>query len=109
MFSVSFVFLSAVLFICTGSGEAVLAENIHITIISPKNGEIVDSTFELTYELPTGLTAHNVHIFLDGAYQKGATSSLNNVPSGKHEVKLQVSLDEKDTRIGMDYITVYVK
>ncbi|MGB0911208.1 MAG: hypothetical protein ACPGYT_12665 [Nitrospirales bacterium] len=80
-----------------------------IKIISPQNEDIVDSTFEVTYQLKKGLEAHYVHIFLDGDYQKGVTSLLKNVKAGTHEIRIKVSTDEQDSLVGWDSINIIVK
>ena len=42
-----------------------------VVITSPKDGEEVDDSFELKYELTKGAQATHVHVYLDGQYQKG--------------------------------------
>ena len=42
-----------------------------IMITSPKDGEEVDDSFELKYELTKGSQATHVHVYVDGQYQKG--------------------------------------
>ena len=100
-----------VMSICIGAsfGESAIAEDPLITIISPKNGEIVDSTFEITYELRSDIEVHDVHIFLDGDYQKEVISVLKNIPKGKHEIIIKASTDEQDGLVGWDSVDITVK
>jgi len=47
-----------------------------IMITSPKDGEEVDDSFELKYELTKGSQATHAHVYVDGQYQKGFLASL---------------------------------
>src|SRR5882762_5877176 len=47
-----------------------------VMITSPKDGEEVDDSFELKYELTKGSQATHVHVYVDDQYQKGFSGTL---------------------------------
>ncbi len=80
-----------------------------ITIIAPKDGETVAPTFDLIYQLKSGLSEDSVDIFLDGLYQRHIKHAFNDVPPGKHEIRVKVSTYEPELIVDWDHIEIEVK
>jgi hypothetical protein len=57
-----------------------------VIITSPKDGDEVDDTFELKYELTKGSQATHVHVYVDGQYQKGFSGTLKGLSKGDHKI-----------------------
>lgn len=68
--------------------ETLPDDGSHIAIVSPKDGDVVGSTFELKYDLHAGSQAHHAHVYLDGQYQKGFKGTFTGVAQGSHEIKV---------------------
>mgnify|MGYP003416854005 FL=1 len=56
-----------------------------IVITAPKDGDTVDDSFELKYDLTKGSQAAHAHVYLDDQYQKGFGGTLKGLPKGKHK------------------------
>lgn len=52
------------------SASAGETEGSQLTITTPRHGEIVGSTVELSYDLEKGTKGDHVHAWVDGPYQK---------------------------------------
>ncbi len=109
IFSVSIFIVTILIFMTALATEILEKEQSLITIISPKNGEVVAPSFELTHQVQHGLAPHTIHVFLDGDYQKGATSSLKHLQAGPHELMIKISTDEQDSLVGWDRVNITVK
>ena len=80
---------------CLG-GAAVFAEDklaaapiedgSKVMITSPKDGDEVDDSFELKYELTKGSQATHVHVYVDGQYQKGFSGTLKGLSKGDRKI-----------------------
>jgi hypothetical protein len=57
-----------------------------IMITSPKNGDKVNDSFDLKYELTKGSQAAHAHVFVDNQYQKGFTGSFKGLAKGMHQI-----------------------
>ena len=80
-----------------------------ITIMSPKNGEKVGDTFDLTYELVKGPKAAHGHVYLDGEPQKKFPGTFKGLSKGTHEIKVQAATHDHDHLAAADTITVEVQ
>ncbi|MBS0169566.1 MAG: hypothetical protein JSR62_04370 [Nitrospira sp.] len=80
-----------------------------ITIISPKNGEKVGDTFDLTYELVKGSKAAHGHVYLDGEPQKKFPGTFKGLSKGPHEIKVQAATHDHDHLAATDTVTVEVQ
>jgi hypothetical protein len=60
-----------------------------VIIMSPKDGDEVDDTFELKYELTKGSHATHVHVYVDGQYQKGFSGTLKGLSKGDHKITVK--------------------
>ncbi|MBA3613360.1 MAG: hypothetical protein H0W49_10730 [Nitrospirales bacterium] len=84
-------------------------EGSQVTITSPRNGEIVESTVELTYTLRKGTKADHVHAFVDGQYQKGFKGTLQGLTPGTHLITVKVADHDHEILDTSDSIEVEVK
>jgi len=80
-----------------------------VQITSPKNGDVVGTSFELTYEVGKGTHGDHVHTYLDGKYQKGFTGMFQDVPQGKHQITVKVATHDHDVLAASDAIEIEVK
>ena len=80
-----------------------------ITITSPLNGATVGSTFDVVYSFRKGVMADHVHVFMDGAYQKGFKGQFKDVPSGRHTITVKVATHDHDMVTVSDSIDIVVK
>jgi hypothetical protein len=88
-----------------GAAEAMTT----ISILSPRNGETVENTFNLIYEILNAPKDNHAHVYLDGTYQKGFQGTFTQVPKGEHTITVKIAdHDHKDTNTPTDTITVNV-
>lgn len=87
--------LGVVLVICLGSAPVIaedkpaaapIEDGSKVVITSPKEGDEVDDSFELKYELTKGSQATHVHVYVDGQYQKGFSGMLKGLSKGDHKI-----------------------
>jgi len=83
------------LVICLGSAPVIaedkpaaapIEDGSKVVITSPKEGDEVDDSFELKYELTKGAQATHVHVYVDGQYQKGFSGMLKGLSKGDHKI-----------------------
>jgi hypothetical protein len=67
-----------------------------VVITSPKDGEEVDDSFELKYELTKGSQATHVHVYVDGQYQKGFSGMLKGLSKGDHKITVKGATKDHD-------------
>ncbi|HXC66130.1 MAG TPA: hypothetical protein VN638_01855 [Nitrospiraceae bacterium] len=67
-----------------------------VVITSPKDGDEVDDSFELKYELTKGSQATHVHIYVDGQYQKGFSGTLKGLSLGDHKITVTGATKDHD-------------
>lgn len=80
-----------------------------IVITSPKDGDEVDDTFELKYELTKGSQATHVHVYVDGQYQKGFAGQLKGLSKGDHKITVKAATQDHDLVTASHTITVEVE
>ncbi len=80
-----------------------------IIITSPKDGDEVDDTFELKYELTKGSEATHVHVYVDGQYQKGFAGQLKGLSKGDHKITVKAATKDHDLVTASHTITVEVE
>jgi FKBP-type peptidyl-prolyl cis-trans isomerase (trigger factor) len=80
-----------------------------IVITSPKDGDEVDDTFELKYELTKGSQATHVHVYVDGQYQKGFSGQLKGLSKGDHKITVKAATQDHDLVTASHTITVEVE
>jgi hypothetical protein len=68
---------------------APIEDGSKVVITSPKEGDEVDDSFELKYELTKGSQATHVHVYVDGQYQKGFSGTLKGLSKGDHKITVQ--------------------
>ena len=71
------------------SAAAPIDDGSKVVITSPKEGDEVDDSFEVKYELTKGSQATHVHVFVDGQYQKGFSGMLKGLSKGDHKITVQ--------------------
>ena len=67
-----------------------------VMITSPKEGDEVDDSFELKYELTKGSQATHVHVYVDGQYQKGFSGTLKGLSKGDHKITVTGATKDHD-------------
>ena len=80
-----------------------------VVITSPKDGEEVDDSFELKYELTKGSQATHVHVYLDGQYQKGFSGTFKGLSKGDHKITVTGATKDHDLVVATHTITVEVE
>ena len=86
-----------------------LEDGTKIVITSPKDGDEVDDTFELKYELTNGSQATHVHVYVDGQYQKGFSGQLKGLSKGDHKITVKAATKDHDLVMASHTITVEVE
>jgi hypothetical protein len=67
-----------------------------VLITSPKDGDEVDDTVELKYELTKGSQATHVHVYVDGQYQKGFSGTLKGLSKGDRKITVTGATKDHD-------------
>ena len=80
-----------------------------VMITSPKDGDEVDDSFELKYELTKGSQATHVHAYVDGQYQKGFSGTLKGLSKGDHKITVTGATKDHDLVTAAHTITVEVE
>jgi hypothetical protein len=80
-----------------------------IMITSPKDGEEVDDSFELKYELTKGSQATHAHVYVDDQYQKGFKGELKGLSKGDHKITVKGATKDHDLVTATHTITVEVE
>jgi len=80
-----------------------------LAITSPKDGDEVDDTFELKYELTKGTAATHIHVYVDGEYQKGFAGQLKGLSKGDHKITVKAATKDHDLLTASHTITVEVE
>ncbi|WP_454062666.1 hypothetical protein [Candidatus Nitrospira salsa] len=101
--------LLLLLTICVSPVFANQDDGSTVQITSPQNGDVVDSSFELTYEVGKGTHGDHVHTYLDGKYQKGFKGMFHDLTQGKHQIAVKVATHDHDILAASDTIEIEVK
>ena len=80
-----------------------------IVITAPKDGDTVDDSFELKYDLTKGSQAAHAHVYLDDQYQKGFGGTFKGVPKGKHKVTVTAATKDHALLTATQSINVEVQ
>jgi hypothetical protein len=80
-----------------------------IMITSPKDGEEVDDSFELKYELTKGSQATHAHVYVDGQYQKGFSGMFKGLSKGDHKITVTGATKDHDLVTATHTIIVEVE
>jgi hypothetical protein len=99
----------APVFAADKSDKPAIEDGSKVTITSPKDGEEVDDSFELKYELTKGSQATHVHVYVDGEYQKGFSGTLKGLSKGDHKITVKGATKDHDLVTATDTITVEVE
>jgi hypothetical protein len=75
---------------------APIEDGSKVVITSPKEGDEVDDSFEVKYELTKGSQATHVHVYVDGQYQKGFSGMLKGLSKGDHKITVQGATKDHD-------------
>ena len=76
--------------------KAPIEDGSKVMITSPKDGDEVDDTFELKYELTKGSQATHVHVYVDGQYQKGFSGTLKGLSKGDRKITVTGATKDHD-------------
>jgi Big-like domain-containing protein len=80
-----------------------------ITITSPKDGDKVNDSFELKYELSKGSQVTHVHVYVDDEYQRGFSGALKGLSKGTHQITVKAATKDHDLAPAVHTITVEVE
>jgi hypothetical protein len=81
-----------------------------ITILSPRTGDKVATTFDLSYEIVNAPHGNHAHVYLDGTYQKGFKGTFRGVTKGDHQITVRIAdHDHKDDGTASATVTVTVE
>ena len=80
-----------------------------VVITSPKDGDEVNDSFELKYELTKGSQATHVHAYVDDQYQKGFSGELKGLRKGDHKITVKGATKDHDLVTATHTITVEVE
>ena len=105
---VKIIILMAIFFL-PGMAMATDNDGSILTIVSPKNGEVVGEQVKITYELKKGTQGDHVHAYVDGKYQKGFEGTLMGLTPGMHKITLKVANSDHDVLATSDSIEIEVK
>ena len=89
--------------------KAPIEDGSKIMITSPKDGEEVDDSFELKYELTMGSQATHAHVYVDDQYQKGFSGELKGLSKGDHRITVKGATKDHDLVTATHTITVEVE
>ncbi|MDZ4853318.1 MAG: hypothetical protein SGJ26_00400 [Nitrospirota bacterium] len=89
--------------------KAPVEDGSKIVITSPKEGEEVDDSFELKYELTKGSQATHAHVYLDGQYQKGFSGTFKGLSKGDHKITVTGATKDHDLVTATHTIIVEVE
>ena len=80
-----------------------------IVITAPKDGDTVDDSFELKYDLTKGSQAAHAHVYLDDQYQKGFGGTFKGLTKGKHKVTVTGATKDHALLTASQSITIEVQ
>jgi hypothetical protein len=115
---IGFMVLGIVLASCLSGAPVVAADKpakpliedgSKVMITSPKDGDEVDDSFELKYELTKGSQATHVHVYLDGQYQKGFSGTFKGLSKGDHKITVTGATKDHDLVTATHTIIVEVE
>ena len=89
--------------------KAPIEDGSKVVITSPKDGEEVNDSFELKYELTKGSQATHVHAYVDDQYQKGFKGEIKGLSKGDHKITLKGATKDHDLVTATHTITVEVE
>ena len=89
--------------------KAPIEDGSKVIITSPKDGEEVDDSFELKYELTKGSQATHVHAYVDDQYQKGFSGEIKGLSKGDHKITVKGATKDHDLVTATHTITVEVE
>jgi hypothetical protein len=80
-----------------------------IMITSPKNGDKVNDSFELKYELTKGSQAAHAHVYVDNEYQKGFQGTFKGLSRGTHQITVTGATKDHALVAASQTITIEVQ
>ena len=80
-----------------------------VVITSPKDGDKVNDSFELKYEMTKDADPTHVHVYVDDEYQKGFSGTLKGLSKGTHQITVKGATKDHDTVAASHTITVEVE
>jgi len=89
--------------------KAPVEDGSKVVITSPKDGDEVDDTFELKYELTKGSQATHVHVYVDGEYQKGFSGTLKGLSKGDRKITVAGATKDHDLVVATHTIIIEVE
>jgi hypothetical protein len=103
------VFAGAAVFAADKPAKPPVDDGSKIVITSPKDGDEVDDSFELKYELTKGSQATHAHVYLDGQYQKGFSGMFKGLSKGDHKITVTGATKDHDLVTATHTIIVEVE
>jgi hypothetical protein len=89
--------------------KAPVEDGSKLMITSPKDGDKVNDTFEVKYELTKGSQGTHVHAYVDDQYQKGFSGTLKGLSKGTHKITVTGATKDHDPVLATHSITVDVQ
>lgn len=80
-----------------------------VVITSPKDGDKVNDSFDLKYEVTKGSNPTHVHVYVDDEYQKGFSGTLKGLSKGTHQITVKGATKDHDVIAASHTITVEVE
>jgi hypothetical protein len=99
----------AVVFAGDNPAKPPVEDGSKVMITSPKDGEEVDDSFELKYELTKGSQATHVHVYVDGQYQKGFSGTFKGLSKGDRKITVTGATKDHDLVTAAHTIIVEVE
>jgi len=89
--------------------KPLIEDGSKVMITSPKDGDEVDDSFELKYELTKGSQAVHAHVFVDNEYQKGFQGTFKGLSKGTHQITVTGATKDHALVAASQTITVEVQ
>ena len=89
--------------------KAPVEDGSKVMITSPKDGDKVNDSFELKYELTKGSQATHVHAYVDDQYQKGFSGELKGLSKGTHKVTVTGATKDHDPVMATHTVNIDVQ
>ena len=86
-----------------------IADESKVMITSPKDGDKVNDSFELKYELVKGSHGGHVHVFVDNEYQRGFHGTIKGLSKGEHQITVKAANEDHASVASPHTITVDVR
>jgi hypothetical protein len=91
------------------AGNQPIEDGSKITITTPKHGDKVSDSFDLTYKLTKGSRAAHAHVYLDNEYQNGFAGKFTGLLKGTHQITVTGATKDHELLAASQTITIEVQ